>query len=560
MTLKAECVRKVRYFANCQATNMNRLLLVLLIVTSLSARCQSFTSSNLPIVIFDTRGGTIVDEPKIVATMAIIDNGPGKTNNLTDKASFSSVIGIEYRGATSQDLFPKKPYGVELRDAAGVNSVAASILGMPAEADWVFNATYNDKTLLREVITYNTYHRMSKYYASRFRYCELVLNGQYQGIYIVMERLKRDKNRVNISSIKKTDISGDALTGGYILKIDKLEGSDSKGWTSPYKAGPFQRNLAILIDRPKPEDLAEEQFQYIKKYVTDFENALNATNFTDPANGWRKFAEEESFVDYLILSEVCKNVDAYRISTFFYKDRDSKNPKLVMGPIWDYNLTYGNADYCQGDSFRGWSFDFNTTCPGDGFQMPFWWSRLLNDLTFAKKVKDKYKALRQTVLTTQRFNAYIDSTASAMTDARNRNFQKWPVIGVKVWPNSFVGTSYQAEIDFLKNWIAQRLAWMDTNIEPFGQLPLATEPLDLRIGPNPSAGDLMVTLPLPRPGDVTLTLTTTEGRSSGTFGFPRQPTGTFQHTIPAGTFATPGAYILRIDSPAGAAARVIVRE
>jgi hypothetical protein len=524
------------------------------------AHGQSFTSSNLPIVIFDTKGGIIVDEPKIVATIAIIDNGPGKINNLTDKASFTSVMGIELRGATSQDLFPKKPYGVELRDPTGVNSQAASILGMPSEADWVFNATYNDKTLLREVITYNAYHRFSKYYASRFRYCELVLNGQYQGIYIVMERLKRDRNRVNISNIRKTDISGDALTGGYILKIDKQEGSASRGWRSPYKAGPFQRNLDILIDRPKPEDLAEEQFQYIKKYVTDFEDALNATNYTDPTNGWRKFAEEESFVDYLILSEVCKNVDAYRISAYFYKDRDSRNPRLVMGPIWDYNLTYGNADYCEGNSFRGWAFDFNTTCPGDGFQMPFWWSRLLSDVAFGKKVKDRYKALRQTVLTTQRYNAYIDSTASAIADARTRNFVKWPVIGVKLWPNSYVGPTYQAEIDFLKNWIAQRLAWMDANIEPFGQVILATEPFDLRVGPNPSAGDVTVSFPMAQPGDVMLTLTTTEGRSAGTFAFPKQPVGTFRHTIPAGTFGVPGGYVLRVSSPAGPVSRVIVRQ
>ena len=188
----------------------------------------------------------------------------GKRNTLTDKASFSSVIGIELRGATSQDFFPKKPYGLELRDSTGVNSVAKSVLGMPSESDRVFNAVYNDKTLVREMLTYDFYRKMSPYYASRFRYCELMLNGEYRGIYLVMERLKRDKNRVNISSIKKTDLTGDALTGGYILKIDKTEGSASRSWTSSYAAGPNRLPLKIQIDRPKPEDLAEEQFQYIK--------------------------------------------------------------------------------------------------------------------------------------------------------------------------------------------------------------------------------------------------------------------------------------------------------
>lgn len=538
---------------------MNRLLLVVCLLLSLRSLGQSFTSSNLPIVLIDTKGAVIADDPKIAATMQIIDNGTGKTNNLTDKPTFTSNIGIELRGSSSQ-LFPKKAYGIELRDATGENSLAQSVLGMPSESDWVLNAVYNDKTLVRETLTYDFYRKMSKYYASRFRYCEVTLNGQYMGIYVMMERLKRDKNRVNITSIKKTDVLGDAVTGGYILKIDKTSGSSSRSWRSPYGAGLFKRALDIQIDRPKPEDLADEQFQYIKKYVTDFEDALSGPNYTDPTNGWRKFADEDSFIDYLLLSEICKNVDAYRLSAYFYKDRDSKNPKLVMGPIWDYNLTYGNGDYCEGNSFRGWSFDFDVTCPGDQFQLPFWWKRMLSDLAFGKKVKEKYKALRQTVLTPQRLGAFVDSTANAITDARTRNFVKWPVIGVYVWPNGYVGPTYQSEINFLKDWIGQRLAWMDGNIESFGQLPLATEPLTAAVGPNPSVGDVLVSLPMPQPGDVTLTLTTTEGRSAGTFSFPNQPSGTFTHRLSASAFGGAGAYVLRINTPTGPVSKVLVRE
>ena len=154
-----------------------RLLLFCLLLLPVVGASQSFTDSNLPIVLIDTRGATIVDDPKIGADMRIIDNGAGKRNYLTDKASFSSVIGIELRGASSQKLFPKKPYGIELRDSTGINSVNKSVLGMPAESDWVLNATYNDKTLVRETLTYDYYHKMSKYYASRFRYCELVITA-----------------------------------------------------------------------------------------------------------------------------------------------------------------------------------------------------------------------------------------------------------------------------------------------------------------------------------------------------------------------------------------------
>jgi hypothetical protein len=404
------------------------------------------------------------------------------------------------------------------------------VLGLPSESDWVLNATYNDKTLVRETLTYDFYRKMSKYYASRFRYCELVLNGEYRGIYILMERLKRDKNRVNISSIKKTDSSGDALTGGYILKIDKTEGSPSVAWTSPYTAGTAKVPIKIQIDRPKPEDLAPEQIQYIKQYVTDFENALNGPDFTDPERGFRKFADEESFIDYLLLTEICKNVDGYRLSAYFYKDRDSKSPKITMGPIWDYNLTYGNANYCNGNSYAGWAFDYNTICPKDVYQLPFWWSRLLQDLAFGKKVKDKYKALRQTVLTPQRLNDFVDSTTNALTEARVRNFTKWPVIGVYV------------------------------AIESFGVAPLATEPNVLRLGPNPSVGDVRLSFPLPAATDVTLTLTDSQGRAVHFVQWPNQPPGTFERTLSASLFSRgAGTYVLTVTTQSGPMSKVIVR-
>ena len=538
----------------CRVLLCGFLLLPLVVVG------QSFTDSNLPIIIIDTRGASIMDEPKIVATMRIIDNGAGKRNLLIDKPALSSVIGIELRGASSQALFPKKPYGIELRDSTGINSEAKSVLGMPAESDWVLNATYNDKTLVRETLTYDFYRKMSKYYASRFRYCELVLNGEYRGIYIVMERLKRDKNRVNISSIKKTDITGDAVTGGYILKIDKTEGSASVSWISPYAAGSPGVPTKIQIDRPKPEDLVAEQIQYIKKYVTDFENALNGPDFTDPDKGFRKFVDEDSFIDYLLLTEICKNVDGYRLSAYFYKDRDSKNPKITMGPIWDYNLAYGNADYCDGDSYRGWAFDFNTVCSRDIYQIPFWWNRLLQDLAFGKKVKEKYKTLRKTVLRPQHLDAFVDSTTNTLTEARFRNFNKWPVIGRYVWPNGYVGATYQQEVDYLKDWIAQRLNWMDTAIEPFGIAPLATEPNALRLGPNPSVGDVLVTLPLPVATDVALTLTDMQGRRLHHMQWRNQPEGTFEQTLSAGQFTRgPGTYLLTITTKAGLVSKVIVR-
>ncbi|MCY7356397.1 MAG: CotH kinase family protein, partial [Rudanella sp.] len=345
----------------------------------------------------NTGGQAIPNEPKIVASFSLIANESGKRNTVTDAPVYSGKIGIEQRGSTSRQLFPKKPYGIELRDPTGQTSVNVSLLGMPAESDWVMNAVYNDKTLVREALTYDLNRKMSSVYTPRFRYCELMLNGKYEGIYILFEKIKRDKNRIDMATLKKTDISGDELTGGYLLKVDKSEGSPSRSWTSPQKN--INGKAAIIqIDRPKPEDLAEEQFQYIKKYVTDFENALAGVNFQDPATGYRKYVDELSVIDYVLITEICRNVDGYRLSTYFYKDKDSNRMagaggKLVMGPIWDYNLAYGNADYCDGNKSEGWEYNFNRVCPTDNFAQPFWWERFLQDPDFTNKLSLRYKAL-----------------------------------------------------------------------------------------------------------------------------------------------------------------------
>ena len=159
----------------------------------------------------------------IKADMGIIYNGPGVINKISDVPNdYKGKIGIEFRGSTSQS-FPKKPYGFETWDESGEDN-DVKLLGMPKESDWTLNATYNDKTLMRDGLSYILAGSVMEY-APRVRYNELVINGQYRGIYLLVEKIKRDKNRVDISKIETTDNQGDALTGGYIIKIDKETGS-----------------------------------------------------------------------------------------------------------------------------------------------------------------------------------------------------------------------------------------------------------------------------------------------------------------------------------------------
>ena len=457
-------------------------LLFLIIGLFPNVFAQTFTSSNLPIIVITTGGQTISDDPKVNVKMGIIDNGPGNrnyyrnpsNNNLPDPFNnYNGTVGIEHRGSSSQ-FFPKKPYGFETRTEIG-DDLKVSLLGMPKESDWILNASYTDKTLMRDVLTYHLSNQMGMY-ATRTKFVELVVDGDYKGVYILMEKIKRDTNRVNIASLKPTDNSGDALTGGYILKVDKNTGSADAYWKSPYPANNLME-INIMIEYPKKDDITTEQFEYIKNHFTNFEHTLNGPNFKDPTNGYAKYIDVNTFVDYFLLTELTYNIDAYRLSVFFYKDRDSRDPKIKMGPAWDYDHSYGNANYCKGWETNHWAYDFvREFCPQDDKQTPIWWGRLLQDREFCLKVRERWQQLRQNQWTNSNITNFVNQNVALLGESQVRNFQRWPLLGEWIWPNYYWGNTYQEEIDWFKNWTEQRLSWLDANIPRVGAL--ANEPAD----------------------------------------------------------------------------------
>ncbi|MGE5457954.1 MAG: CotH kinase family protein [Methanococcaceae archaeon] len=453
-------------------------LIVLLLITSFSYSQTSFsnpdygkpdvtfTSSNLPIIVIDTHGQNIKDEPKIIADMGIIFNGEGKINYLTNQFNdYKGKVGIEIRGSSSQQ-FPKKQYGFETYDSLG-NDTDVSILGMPSEGDWILSASYNDKTLMRDVLSFKLSNAMGRY-ASRSRYCELVLNGQYMGVYIVFEKIKRNKNRVNVTKMSTADSTGDALTGGYIIKVDKDEGSDNGGWLStfPPVAG-STRQLYFQFHYPKPTDISRPQATYIRNYFYSFESKMNSTSFNDSLTGYPKYIDINSFLDIVILNELSKNVDGYRLSSFMAKDRDSKGGKIVFGPIWDLNFGFGNANYYNASVIDGWYIDFLTTNQSflsmDGFQAPFWWKKLFKDPKIQKALIERWTNFRRTVINTTYIYKQIDSITTLIDAPQKRNFEKWPILGTYVWPNAyyFKGETYQDQVYYLKGWIRDRINWID---------------------------------------------------------------------------------------------------
>jgi hypothetical protein len=391
--------------------------------------------------------------------MGIIYNGIGIRNNITDpENNFSGNVAIRVRGSSSRYFFDKLNYSVELQNDAG-DDTSLSILGMPKESDWVLHGPYSDKALMRNALMYqlgeNTGH-----YAPRTRFCEVMLNDDYIGVYSFVERIKRDKNRVNVDKISTFDNSG-----GYIIKVDR--GEDFEKWESGYTPyNNYYAKIFFVYDYPKPEEITDDQKNYIQNFMLEFENTLYGGSFNDALTGYSQYINTQSFIDYFILSEISRNIDAYRLSAFMYKERDSQGGKLYAGPLWDYDLAFGNANYDNGGNIDGYAYEFNYINPGNEFLVPFWWQRFLDDPNYCNQLRCRWESLREGPLQIDAIDAVIDSFATKINEAQARNFTRWPVLGTYVWPNidPESRTTYSDEINYLKDWIAERIYWLDDNI------------------------------------------------------------------------------------------------
>jgi hypothetical protein len=233
---------------------------------------------------------------------------------------------------------------------------------------------------------------------------------------------------------------------------------------------------------------------YIKSAVDAFEASLASPRFQDPVIGVRKYADIGSFIDYFLVNEVSRNVDGYRLSSYFYKDKDSRNPRIFAGPVWDYDLAFRNADYCNGSFISGWAYMFNYVCPGDGAGLiPFWWDKFMNeDTAFQADLRCRWKVLQKSLLNMKWFEKTIDSVAGLLNEAQQRHFMRWPILGKYVWPNAQpIALTYPQEIEYLKTWLDARLSWINSSLPNKGNCydfpPEVTESVIVEIRPNPIA-------------------------------------------------------------------------
>lgn len=424
-----------------------------------------FTSSNLPIVILNTGGQPIVDDPKVAATMTIISNNQGLPNFVNGTGT-AYDIGIEVRGNYSQSL-PQKPYKFETYDTEG-QELDVSLLGMPEENDWTLISNYNDKVFMRNTMSYELFRQMG-HYAARSQYCEVILNGDYQGIYMLMESLKRDNERIDIAKLDPDENSGVDVTGGYILKCDYWNWDDS--WQTQFTPiGHPERDVHLVYEYPKPENITPEQQSYIQTFINDFETALYGNNFANPDTGYVNYIDTDSFIDYFIVNELARNIDGFRKSFWMHKDKDSSDSelsKLALGPVWDFDWAYKDIWSCsiyEATDGSGWAYDINDCNPD--VASPGWHIRLLQDPVFANKLRCRWESFRNSFMSNAALMQYIDDTAALLQQAQFRHFERWGNLGVNTGtpevqqdPATFAG-----QIAKFKDWISLRTAWLDANI------------------------------------------------------------------------------------------------
>ena len=494
-----------------------KLLLFILVLFSLSVSAQTFTDSNLPIVIIETDGGAnIPDEPKVPGSMKIIWHQDGSRNYMSDidnpeYLNYDGRIGIERRGSSSQN-FNKKPYAFETREADNVTNNNVSLLGMPEENDWILNSLAYDQTGMRDVLSYELSNRLGQY-ASRSVYCEVVINGDYKGLYAMMEKIKPDKERVNIEKMDETCNSYPEVTGGYITKADKTTGGDPVAWTMQGYGGGgwggWGSNTDFIHHYPKPSDITNAQNGYIHGVFTNLASVANQHN-TSAASGIPSVIDIPSFVDFMMIAEFSSNVDVYSLSTFFHKDRLGK---LRAGPVWDYNLAYGYDAFGNRSKYDVWQFN-NQDNNG-----PKFWKDLFDTDHFRCYLAKRWFELTEPgqPLNYDFVCSRIDEIDAWIDEAVARDNQRWHQMN-----------QHAQYVNDMKTWIQLRINWLNQNIgSDSGCADIDLPPLVIsKIHYHPMDwwgidGDKFEFIEITNNGDEDIDLTGVYFRELGiTYGFP----------------------------------------
>ena len=409
---------------------MRKVLLLLLALLSVAGIAQAdtnyppdnknvrLTSTNLPIVWMTVNGATIDRYERITARMKIIHNGNGQLNYADtiahpgQKVNYEGYVALRYRGNSTFSSSDKKPYSFRPLDKPledGGSKKKVDILGMGKDNNWALLAPYSDKSMMRDILAFEI-SRPWMEYTPDGRYCELYLDGIYYGVYILTEVVSDGKHRLNLD---EPGDSGDDLTGGYLMEVDRNESPvlfssfhPENNAGQPY----LNRNIYDQYGSPDYEDMTEDQLNYIKIALWKMESALASEDYQNPETGYAKYIDVMSFVDFQLAQELGHNVDAYRLSTKLFKRRDSEDPRFKLA-LWDMDQAYGGSTKYESWSAESWSYRMNDMAyeANDKYLVPFWWNRLNSDSAYTALVKQRWGQYR-------RSNVSLDNVLASFTE------------------------------------------------------------------------------------------------------------------------------------------------
>lgn len=404
--------------------------------------CAPAASANLPVVntglpvvqIWTTNAAPVVDKDNYLTACLRIRDGSVLRYG---QGLYHGNIKIKGRGNTTWNM-PKKSYRLKL-------DAASQVLDMPAHKDWVLLANYADKSLMRTALAMEFSRRLGFPWTPRLRFAEVYLNDEFLGNYQLGEKIEVAPSRVAVTEMTGTDNAAPAVTGGYLLEVDYLDRltPDDRWFTTT--AG-----LSYALQSPAADKVTTEQMAYVSQYVQQMESAILAAD-SNTTTGYPVYIDKTSLVRYYILQELLKNKDAAMgSSVYLHKQRGGK---FVMGPPWDFDISAGNIDfYPDAMGPTGW-YLMNSAA---------WFDALMRrDPTFKAAVVTRWRSFRWQLWD---LNLLVESYALALNASQKANFQRWPILGSYVWPNQYVGATYRDEVNWLKNWLNTRVAWIDANV------------------------------------------------------------------------------------------------
>ena len=410
---------------------------------------QSFTS-HLPIILIHTFESGRLDAfaaEHVPASMLVMEPKSG-TSSLVGRAALDSRIGIHVRGESSRG-FPKKQYAVELRDDDGDADSDQALLGMPSNSDWVLSdPLIYDRSSIRNALAFALSNRIGRY-APRTRFAEVfmvddrgdVRAGSFLGFFTLLEKITRDPDRVNVSRLPASATTVPAMTGGFIVRIDK----------GPADFAAAGRRLQFVYPDPEDMTLPERaaQFDYIRGFFDDFVQAASAADFKHPTTGqhYSAFIDVDAWIDHHIINTLAKNVDGLRLSAYFYKDRGGR---LVAGPLWDFDRSFGTPQDPRAVEPEEWKL---TWSDGTDFFNEGWWRLLFRDPEFKSRYRKRFEALLNGEFSADNLEHIVDAMVAEVGDAASRNFRRWPESPPQ-------DNSYGAEIAVLKDFLRRRVAWI----------------------------------------------------------------------------------------------------